>query len=398
MADLEKINISYELNEITNQISLTNKIGFFFGAGTSMALGLPGIEKLTNHVIDNLSETNKGFINLVKEELGSNSTIEDILNHIRLIREITKEEENKLYNTISGTTAKSIDIEICNIIYDHLSTEENKVLTDPSKILITKKFFSWLNLLNLSSVAEVFTPNYDLIFESSLEELQLPFFDGFVGSNEPFFLPESIEKNNSKNYPPQSWIRIWKIHGSLGWFWKECNGKYSVVRLGRNAKTESNGKEIVIYPSKEKYESSRKQPFLSYLDRLKNSLVESDGLFIFCGYSFGDEHINEIIFNGLKFNKRLHVIIFLYDEEPINKIKTEADLLLNMTILSPTKLISNGVMKEVELKDNYSNIYWDDAHKRVTLGDFSNLVNFLVESSGKKMIIEENSNSEKSNE
>ena len=47
-----------------------------------------------------------------------------------------------------------------------------------------------------------------------------------------------------------------------------------------------NSKELVIYPSKEKYDTSRKQPFTAYFDRLANLLKSGELLFIFTGYSF----------------------------------------------------------------------------------------------------------------
>jgi hypothetical protein len=34
---------------------------------------------------------------------------------------------------------------------------------------------------------EIFTTNYDLVIEKSLEAIRAPYFDGFVGSYEPFF-------------------------------------------------------------------------------------------------------------------------------------------------------------------------------------------------------------------
>ena len=86
----------------------------------------------------------------------------------------------------------------------------------------------------------------------------------------------------------QNWIRLWKIHGSLSWFWKQDDKTKApqIVRIGKieNIKDEKN--ELVIYPSKEKYDSSRKQPFIAYFDRLKKYLLSGELLFIFTGYSF----------------------------------------------------------------------------------------------------------------
>jgi len=171
-----------------------------------------------------------------------------------------------------------------------------------------------LSILNRDFSKEVFTTNYDLIIEKSLESSHIPYFDGFVGSYEPFFWQESIDKLVTKDDLTQNWIRLWKIHGSLSWFWKEDAKTKSpkIVRIGKIEKIEDEKDELVIYPSKEKYDSSRKQPFIAYFDRLKNYLLNGELLFIFTGYSFSDQHINEIIFNCLRQNHRLSAFsIFL---------------------------------------------------------------------------------------
>ena len=49
-------------------------------------------------------------------------------------------------------------------------------------------------MLNRDFSKEIFTTNYDLIIEKSLEASQIPYFDGFVGSFEPFFWQESIDQ------------------------------------------------------------------------------------------------------------------------------------------------------------------------------------------------------------
>ena len=146
-----------------------------------------------------------------------------------------------------------------------------------------EKVFAWLNILSREYSKEVFTTNYDLIIEKSLEASQIPYFDGFVGSYEPFFWQESIDQLVSQKDITKNWIRLWKIHGSLSWFWKQdaSNNSQKIIRVGKFDKTSSTDKELVIYPSKEKYDSSRKQPFIAYFDRLKNYLLSGELLFIF---------------------------------------------------------------------------------------------------------------------
>jgi hypothetical protein len=380
-----------EMSEIKNQLSFPKRLGFLFGAGSSMALGLPGIVKLTELVISNLTQEQQSQIILIEEELVSEGikepTIEHILNKIRLIRQITKEMDSKSYVNIKGSDAKTLDINICNNIYSALSDKENDAITTQgSNAQYTERFFSWLNTTSRDYNKELFTLNYDMIFERSLENLQLPYFDGFVGAYEPFFCPESVEQSEIRENIPVSWIRIWKLHGSLGWFWKKSTsvtgGK--VVRLGSQSKMELD--ELVIYPSREKYESSRKQPFITYFDRLKHYLRDGEGIFIISGYSFGDEHINDVIFDGLRQNNMLHVIALMYDDSELIAIENDIKKFLNISIFSPKYAIIGGKLGSWKIdsqerieKEHEISYYWDVKYDELIIGDFLKLIDFITD-------------------
>jgi hypothetical protein len=393
---MEKINLIREIRELKNHLSYAKNIGFFFGAGTSCALKIPNVEQLTEEVELSLLNANKTNFDVIKADLvptmaPKKVNIEDILNQIRRIRELTNESD-KEYQGVSGESAKKLDKEVCTKIYN-LILEKEKI----ADLETTKKFFAWLNLLNRDFSKEVFTTNYDLIIEKSLEASQIPYFDGFVGSYEPFFWQESIDKLVTKTDLTQNWIRLWKIHGSLSWFWKE-DPKTNAVKIVRIGKIENIGEEkdeLVIYPSKEKYSSSRKQPYVAYFDRLKNYLLNGELLFIFTGYSFSDQHINEIVFNCLRQNNRLSVLVFFYKDEEVESLHNITSSYLNLNVFGPKKAIINGNLGEWEFSKNEFKTpterfdhYWDEAGSNLTLGDFNSLVNFLITNSGKKETIE----------
>jgi len=391
---MDKINVIREIRELKTHLSYSKNIGFFFGAGTSCALGIPNVEQLTTGIESKLTGNFSANFKLVKDDLETIITtrkvnIEDILNQIRRIRELTG-ETTKVYEGVSGENAKLLDKEICTIIYNIIVDKES--VADIEK---TKKFFAWLSLLNRDYSKEVFTTNYDLIIEKSLEASQIPYFDGFVGSYEPFFWQESIDQFVSKNDLTQNWIRLWKIHGSLSWFWKEDvkTKSQKIIRIGKieNIKDEDN--ELVIYPSKEKYDSSKKQPFIAYFDRLKNYLLSGELLFVFTGYSFSDQHINEIIFNCLRQNNRLTALVFFFQDSEVENLHKQTSSYMNLNVFGPTKAIINGNLGEWEytadLKPNEkSDSYWDVTDNKFKLGDFNELVNFFITNSGKKEAIE----------
>lgn len=393
---MEKINLVREIRELKTHLSYSKNIGFFFGAGTSCALKIPNVEQLTTGIEAKLTGDFTTNFERVKTDLESIITdrkvnIEDILNNIRRIRELTRETA-KEYEGVSGTNAKLLDKEICTIIYDIIA--EKEAVAD---IESTKKFFAWLSLLNRDFSKEIFTTNYDLIIEKSLESSQIPYFDGFVGSYEPFFWQESIDQFVTKNDLTQNWIRLWKIHGSLSWFWKEDPKTKSqkVIRIGKldNIKHEEN--ELVIYPSKEKYDSSKKQPFIAYFERLKNYLLSGELLFIFTGYSFSDQHINEIIFNCLRQNNRLTVLVFFFQDVEVENLHKHTSSYMNLNVFGPTKAIINGNLGEWEFSkaefksptEKFDH-YWNEAENKFILGDFNSLANFLITNSGKKEAIE----------
>ncbi len=374
-----------ELMEIRNQLSYAKRVGILLGAGASKAMGLPDIQDLTNQIADKLVAPHKENYVGVKESLPTGQQhVEAILNHVRLIRQITLDSEEKSYDDISGAEAKLLDKNICDAIYDIISTAEAT-----ANIGTAKQFSAWLNYLPRDYAKEVFTTNYDLILEKAFEELRVPYFDGFIGAYEPFFEHESLYGKSKYDKPPVSWIRLWKLHGSLGWFWKPCDEgrSHRVIRLSAGAKKEYPDSEQVIYPSRDKYESSRKQPFTSYFDRLKEFLLGGEGVFIISGYSFSDEHVNEIIFNGLNQNNRLHILAFFYDDEPVDRLTAGNMNLPNLTMIGQKKASISGICSEwgdCAEKDNPFEQFWSEAEKSLSLGDYNELVKFLTLCSGIK--------------
>ena len=389
---MNKIDVLREIRELKNHLSYSKNIGFFFGAGTSCALGIPNIALLTQEVEATLKDGSaKTFVaskNDLKTQIqGRDVNIEDILNQLRSIRELTNESETKVYQGICGKDAAAVDVEICKAIYQIITKKETA-----ATLASTKRFFAWYNLLNRDFTKEVFTTNYDLVIEKALEASEIPYFDGFVGSFEPFFWQESVDHQAKQGDLTKNWIRLWKIHGSLSWFWRysETTKSHRIIRIGNIGCVEEIKNEIVIYPSKDKYDSSRKQPFIAYFDRMRDYLLSGELFFVFTGYSFSDQHINEIVFNCMRQNNRLFVIVFCYKDTEVENLYKSCSAYLNLNVFGPTKAIINGELaewqfnKEAVMPNETTSTYWDEKKSQLTLGDFNALVEFLVSSSGKR--------------
>lgn len=382
------LSVVKEVRELRNQLAYSKCLGFFFGAGTSCALKIPNIEMLTAAVEAALPDPAKSHFQSIRDDIKTAAApkpnIEDILNQARRVRELTRDDKAKSYLTIGGDAAKDLDLKICRAIYDIIFKGEEKAdLSTPSK------FFAWLSILHRERSKEIFTTNYDLIIERSLEATRIPYFDGFVGSYEPFFWQESIDQAVGPGDITRSWIRVWKLHGSLNWFWKvdAASGAQKIVRSGKVDKAPSGDTELVIYPSKEKYDASRKQPFVAYFDRLQAFLLSGELFFVFSGYSFSDQHINEIVFNCLRQNKRLFCVVFFFKDSEVEALYKLAPSYMNLSVFGPTLAVVNGTIykwtyDKGELKEGESSSsYFDETSKQLTLGDFNSLVMFLLSSS-----------------
>ena len=195
-----------------------------------------------------------------------------VLNRIRLVRELINDNKDNSHNGISGDNIKNLDIEVCRAI--HKAVDTTKVEdTSPHEI-----FSQWLHssYARRSTPVEIFTTNYDLMFEKAMEKTSVPYFDGFVGGVNPFFSPESVEADNASRHsefkPPRAWPRLWKLHGSVNWLLQtDSTGIKKKVIRGFGEK-ESSGQELMIFPSREKYLESRKLPFITFQDRLRQFL------------------------------------------------------------------------------------------------------------------------------
>lgn len=388
---MSNIDVLREIRELKNYLSYSKNIGFFFGAGTSCALGIPDIAQLTRGVEAALDTSAKKIFGIIRDDLKTLTpehevNIEDILNQLRRIRELTKESETKTYQGVCGKDAAAVDEDICKTIYQIITEKESGATLDS-----TKRFFAWYNLLNRDFTKEVFTTNYDLVIEKSLEASEIPYFDGFVGSFEPFFWQESVDHYAQHGDLTKNWIRLWKIHGSLSWFWRysETTKSHRIIRIGNIGCVDDIKNELVIYPSKDKYDSSRKQPFIAYFDRMRDYLLSGELLFVITGYSFSDQHINEIVFNCMRQNNRLFVIVFFYKDDDVEILYKSCSAYLNLHVFGPTKAIINGELgewsfnKEAIMPNEVTSTFWNEEKSQLSLGDFNALVNFLVVSSGK---------------
>jgi len=311
-------------------ISDKKKVAFLFGAGTSLAkknensLIIPAIGKMTSDIEAELIKSVK-FKNALAEirvEIEAQKivyNIESILTNI----------EQKIQVIGTGQLNKLSKAEFCDLLKEikrHIrlivSVHKEIFAQDLFQNMVHVDFAEWVRRANRKHPFEIFTTNYDYFMELGMEKKNLPYYDGFSGSYRPFFNSESVE---ALDFLPNQ-TKLWKIHGSLGWHFDKLT-----KRVWRK---DSDNDDILIYPSSLKYSESKKQPYTALLDRLTNFLRQPDTVLITCGYSFGDEHINERIVTAINSNTSGHVLSLIYDAQWPDSIKaynlTEESSLANL--------------------------------------------------------------------
>ena len=292
-------------------VSDKKKIAFLFGAGTSLAKKesnspyIPAIGKMTELVLTYLKEDSvngdkyKKALTEIEEELKQQNqplNIETLLSNVEekviiigngTLNALTKDEFKTIREKIRGKIQ-----EIVSVHKDIDSTENSLIQYDLAK---------WICNADRKFGVEIFTTNYDYLLEIGLEANGVPYFDGFTGSYKPFFNADALE---DVNYLPKQ-TKLWKIHGSLG-LHKDASSD-RIIRMS------SDKDDLLIYPSSLKYSNSKKMPYSAFMDRLNLFLKQDDAVLFVCGYSFGDEHINERIISALKTDTTAHVFVLNYD-------------------------------------------------------------------------------------
>ncbi len=337
------------LHDVRHQVHLLRealqsekrRLGFFFGAGCpagiydadgKKSLGLiPDVAGLTAAVEASLAaltgpdaDFRKAWDTLTTrcKSAAPAPNVEHVLTELRTIRSL------RGGGPLDGMTAETLtklDGRICRVIADTVT----KKLPDHANAY--RRFALWLGHINRVAPVEIFTPNYDLLLEEAFEQNRIAYFDGFVGSREPFFDLSAMEQDPI----PDRWVRLWKVHGSVNWIKRRDE---SVYRRYPAPDPLPDYDRLLIYPSHLKYEQSRRMPYLAMLDRLRaffRDANSSNSVLVVCGYSFADEHLNELLLEGLRGNRSAQCFALMYsDFNNCSVAVTLADKHPNLSVLT----------------------------------------------------------------
>ena len=362
------------IEDLRNHLAAHDRhLAFLFGAGTSSAVNIapsevsgkkpkhtpliPATEELTEvcaKAVAAMGEPQAAAWKILVKQCecaGRAANVENVLSNVRVKIDATVEGDSLV--GLKRTQLCEVEKTICSAIAKSASPKEDRI---PSRTP-HDDFADWVKKINRPIPLEIFTTNYDVVLERAFEAARVPVFDGFAGAHRPFFFPECLDEDAL--LPGPKWVRLWKLHGSVNWVFE---GEGTRRRIVRSYVTESG--ELIL-PSDRKYFESRKEPYMSYMDRLSRVLNSEHALLITCGFSFRDDHINGLLYGGLDNRNTANIIVLWHDSlKDTDQIVQAARRRSNLTVIGPNGGVVSGAWGLWQLTqpvDNKTHPFMDSA-------------------------------------
>lgn len=329
-------------------------IHFLFGSGTS-AVAIPTMADMHKNVVKAI--TDKGCSQLreefdkISERITHKDNLEDILgilySHKSYLGLLDSEEntskttEQSKDKKVELKSTKSICKELIELIektiFDSINIDLFKgdridKLKEKSKenLSLYQEFYRKLALRNKDLARlNIFTTNNDLYNEYALDSLNVHYINGFSGGISKFFNPALFNYNFSKRMdtsiekfePVENMVYLYKIHGSINWIEDEQNANtfFNIKEVSLPERVEN--KNVLIYPAPTKQNKSLGSPYVEMFREFQKKLLEPHSVLFVIGYSFSDEHVNNVIYQALATNSTINVVVLGdVSEEKIGKV------------------------------------------------------------------------------
>lgn len=326
--NIEK-NIEIIKSKIAELFNMKN-VYFLFGSGTSNG-AIPVMKDLFKKVKSNVSKLEQSQIDLFENiKLKNVDDFEELLGilysqkiYLQNLKNPKKDElQNcaKLINAIEKTVFEEINIDI----------EAHKNVLD-----IYRKFYQKVSLRNKDlSRINVFTTNNDLFNETSLDNINVNYINGFIGGINRFFNPaffnysfsKRMDTSMDKYEPVENMVYLYKLHGSINWIEDDSNHNSFFDIKEVTSKSEIKHIEnnnVLIYPTPTKQDKSLGSPYTEMFREFQKKLLEQNSVLFIIGYGFNDAHVNNIIHQALATNSSINIVIFKELNDNIKLLKTD---------------------------------------------------------------------------
>lgn len=160
---------------------------------------------------------------------------------------------------------------------------------------------------------QLFTTNYDLLFENAANQGGFVVIDGFSFTQPRkfsgrYFDLDIVNREKTRIKQEESFVskvfHFYKLHGSLNWF---KDSSENVIQQDNPASP------LIIYPASAKYESSYEQPYFEMMSRFQQALRKENTLLVVIGFGFQDKHIQNAIIEAVEQNPSFQLLIVNYN-------------------------------------------------------------------------------------
>ena len=304
---------------------------FLFGSGTSTT-AIPKMSVMMDEVKDAIS----GKLNEKQKETFENVSKKNDYNLEEVLGVLYSKKAYLEGIELSESGAKRLQDteglikEIEHAIFDCLNVNTSN--EDYEKVLSAyQNFYKRMALRNKDhSRICVFTTNNDLFNERALDSLNIHYINGFTGGLNRFFNPALFNYSMSKRMdtsidkfePIENLIYLYKIHGSINWIEDEKMNSNTYFKIRELVDPNIEANNVLIYPTPLKQNKSLGSPYVDLFREFQHKMLEPNTVLFVLGYSFNDEHVNDIIYRALATNSTMNLIIFgnLKADKTITKI------------------------------------------------------------------------------
>ncbi len=317
---------------LPNTSSTLDGSGFLFGAGTSREAGYPMMPKLTHEVINALSAAQRTILD---EVLNAAGEIYDDANATPNIEQLSDFVIAHWINT-GNPRFNDLEARLRELILECILAVTSPNLDNHYR------FFQALKnrAFGLPCSVWIFTTNYDLLFEMAAARAGVVIENGFCGTTERFFNPEQFKKISGSlvgnRFSPSNHltVKLVKLHGSISWF--EESSKFYEKHPNS---LEPSARRLMVLPRRKKIMDTLAPPYDTLFSQTSKVLGAECKYLVSCGFSFGDEHINQHLLLPVMQSKKCRLFA-LSQEEPIGI--TPFKMMPNFRAGFETHLHNNG--------------------------------------------------------
>jgi len=325
------------LAQLDNLLAAGNQ-SWLFGAGISLDAGIPLMWPLTDHIFARAKDEGEAndlkVLECIRSQLSDDSHIEHILSQLGDHRAIADRSKDK--NVPFGGVALSVDDldalhqrvltwiaetirwgykpEKADGTPEVIGTHETRIVTIDNHSSFVSALFnrSQAGVAERRKAVRLFTTNYDTLLEDALALGGFSYWDGFSGGAVAY----RSHRYGDEEPNLRDRAHVIKLHGSIDWHlgeddrvWRVRDGDLYPKKVSR----------VLIYPQSTKYLATQRDPFAAQFDLFRRALgAREENVLATCGYSFGDEHINQEIELALQRpENKTTVLAFAWKINPI---------------------------------------------------------------------------------